>query len=143
MLQLSHSECQKIIQGVKSRLGPEYTITHLGQAATLLTLLKLSPVPKEAVLEKSVIMPLPVSGRRYLQDGLADCQYGSCQACAVVNFDNLKQFAVDFDDRDAVVGALVKGIKTTKTAYDYWLNKPFLLPLGLAKDNFLSALMES
>ncbi|KAH0337677.1 putative trichothecene 15-O-acetyltransferase, partial [Aureobasidium melanogenum] len=143
ILQLPPSLCQKIIQAVKSRLGPGYTITHLGQAATLLTLLKLSPLPKEALTNKSVIMPLPVNGRRYLREEVANMQYGSCQACAVVVFDNLAQYAIDFGDRDAVVEALIEAMKVTKTAYDYWLNKPYLLPLGLAKDNFFSALMES
>ncbi|KAG9837839.1 putative trichothecene 15-O-acetyltransferase, partial [Aureobasidium melanogenum] len=143
VLQLTQSECQKIIQGVKSRLGHGYTITHLGQAATLLTLLKLSPLPYESFLDQSVIMPLPVNGRRYLREGLADKHYGSCQACAVVTFDHLRQFAVDFEDKDAIIEALTDAMKVTKTAYDHWLDKPYLLPLGLAKDNFFSALLES
>lgn len=128
---------------MKSRLGSGYTITHLGQAATLLTLLKLSPLPREALLNRSVIMPLPVNGRRYLREELAERQYGSCQACAVVTFDKLEKYAVDFGNRDAVVVALITGVKVTKNAYDYWLDKPYLLPLGLAKDNSLSALMET
>lgn len=143
MLQLKARECQKIIHGVKSRLGPDYTITHLAQAATLLALLKTNPLSQEALPEKSVIMPLPVNGRRYLREEFAHCQYGSCQACAVVEFDNLKQFAVDFEDKVAVIDALVRAMEVTKKSYDYWLSKPFLLPLGLAKDNFLSALLES
>lgn len=142
VLQLSPVECQKIIKAVKSRLGPGYTITHLGQAATLLTLLKLSALSQEALREISVIMPLPVNGRRYLREGLAENQHGSCQACAVVTFDNLEQYAIDFEDGEAVVDALIKATKVTKAAYDYWLNKPYLLPLGLAKDNFFSALLE-
>lgn len=143
MLQLKPRECQRIIHGVKSRLGPEYTITHLAQAATLLALLKINPVPKEALSERPVIMPLPVNGRRYLREDFAHCQYGSCQACAVVEFDNLEQFAVDFEDKVAVADALIRAMEVTKKSYDYWLSKPFLLPLGLAKDNFLSSLLES
>ncbi|KAI4755621.1 15-O-acetyltransferase Tri3 [Aureobasidium sp. EXF-3400] len=143
VLQLTPSECHKIIQAVKTRVGAEYTITHLGQAATLLTLLKLSPIPKEVLSNRSVIMPLPVNGRRYLREGFADTQYGSCQACAVVVFENLEQYVLDFGNKDAVISGLIGAMKTTKTAYDRWLNKPYLLPLGLAKDNFLSALMES
>lgn len=143
VLQLTNTECQKMIKAVKSRLGPGYTITHLSQAATLLTLLRLSPLSQETLQNRSVIMPLPVNGRRYLQEELADHQYGSCQACAVVTFDHLEQYAIDFDDRDAMVEALVQAMKVTKTAFDYWLDKPYLLPLGLAKDNFFSALLES
>ncbi|KAK6006544.1 hypothetical protein QM012_006954 [Aureobasidium pullulans] len=143
ILQLSPTECQKIIEGVKSHLGPGYTITHLGQAATLMTLLKLNPLSQETLQEKSIIMPLPVNGRRYLREELANTQYGSCQACAVVVFADLEAYAVDFGDKDAVVNALVHAIKVTKRSYDYWLSKPFLLPLGLAKDNFFSAMMEA
>jgi hypothetical protein len=142
-MQMSSTECQGIIQGVKPRLGPGYTITHLGQAATLLALLKASPLSQEDFSKKSVIMPLPVNGRRFLKDEVADNQYGSCQACAVVVFDNLEQFAIDFDDKDAVLNALDTGMKITRTSYGYWLEKPFLLPLGIAKDNFLSSMLES
>ncbi|THZ20851.1 15-O-acetyltransferase Tri3 [Aureobasidium pullulans] len=143
VLKLTPNECQKIIHGVKRRLGTGYTITHLAQAATLLTLLKTNPLSQEALLKKSVIMPLPVNGRRYLREEFAHCQYGSCQACAVVEFDNLEQFAVDFEDKVAVADALIRAMEVTKKSYDYWLSKPFLLPLGLAKDNFLSSLLES
>lgn len=132
-----------MIQGVKRRLGPGYTITHMGQTATLLALLKTSPLSPQDLSSKSVITPLPVNGRRYLQEQFADHQYGSCQACAVVVFDNLKQFAIDFDDKIAIREALISGMKVTKSSYDYWLNKPFLLLLGLAKDIFISAMLES
>lgn len=94
-------------------------------------------------MNQSVIMPLPVNGRRYLREEVANAQYGSCQACAVVVFDDLAQYAIHLGDRDAVKGVLIKAMQVTKAAYDYWLNKPYLLPLGLAKDNFFSALMES
>jgi hypothetical protein len=124
-------------------MGPGYTITHLGQAATLLALLKTSPLSQEDLSQMSVVMPLPVNGRRYLREEFAENQYGSCQACAVVVFDSLKQFAIDFDDKDAILNALINGMKITRSSYDYWLEKPFLLPLGLAKDNFISAMLES
>ncbi|KAI4723536.1 15-O-acetyltransferase Tri3 [Aureobasidium sp. EXF-10727] len=143
VLQIAPEDCQSVIQGVKRRLGPGYTITHLGQAATLLALLKTSPLSPRELSSKSVIMPLPVNGRRYLQEKFTDNQYGSCQACAVVVFDKLEQFAIEFDDKAAVTEALINAMKITKTSYDYWLNKPFLLPLGLAKDNFVSAMLES
>ena len=124
-------------------MGPSYTITHLGQAATFLALMKTSPLTQEALQGKSVIMPLPVNGRRYIRAELADNLYGCCQACAVVVFDNLEKFAIDFDDKSAVLDALVSAMEVTRSSYEYWLNKPFLLPLGLAKDNFVSKMLES
>jgi hypothetical protein len=143
VLQIPLAECQSVIRGVKTRLGPGYTITHLAQAAILLALLKTNPLSQEESTKNSVVMPLPVNGRRYLRREFADNQYGSCQACAVVVFDRLEQFAIDFKDKDAVLNALVKGMEITRNSYDYWLNKPFLLPLGLAKDNFIAPMLES
>ncbi|KAI5198653.1 15-O-acetyltransferase Tri3 [Aureobasidium subglaciale] len=143
ILKLTPSECHSVIQGIKSRFGPGLTITHLAQAATLRTLLHTNPLPRETLAEKRVIMPLPVNGRRYLRPEFADVQYGSFQACAVVEFEHLEEYTVDFGNTLAVLEALERGMKVTKKAYDYWLNKPFLLPLGLAKDNFLSAYFAS
>jgi hypothetical protein len=143
VLQIPLAECESVIQGLKTRLGPGYTITHLAQAAILLALLKTSPLSQEDSTENSVVMPLPVNGRRYLREKFADDRYGSCQACAVVVFDRLEQFAIDFEDKETVLNALVRGMEITRNSYDYWLNKPFLLPLGLAKDNFIAPMLES
>jgi hypothetical protein len=140
VLQIPLVECQSVIHGVRIRLGPGYTITHVAHAAILLALLKTNPISQEDYKNNSVVMPLPVNGRRYLREEFADNQYGSCQAGAVVVFDRLEQFAIDFEDKDAVLNGLIKG---TRSSYDYWLNKPFLLPLGLAKDNFISPMLEA
>lgn len=124
-------------------MGHGYKITHLGQAATLLAFMKTSPPSQEALPGKFVIMPLPVNGRRYLRAEYADNQYGCCQACAVVVFEDLKKIAIKFDENDSVLDAFVSAMETTRSSYEYWLNKPFLLPLGIAKDNFVSKMLES
>ncbi|KAI5247114.1 hypothetical protein E4T42_06097 [Aureobasidium subglaciale] len=128
VLELTPSECHSIIQGIKANLGPGYTITHLAQTATLLTRLHTNPLAKGFRAERTVIMPLPVNGRRCFSPEFTKAQYGNCKVCAVIDFEHLEQDTVDYDDTAAVA----------KKAYEYWLDKSFILHLGLAKDKFLS-----
>lgn len=139
----SKAESEAMIRAVKTRLGPQYTISHLGHAATVLALLKAKPLPTGTPNSTALIMPLPVNGRRFLRDEYAGKQYGACQAGAVVEFANLKSWAVDESDTEAVKGALERGCKHVKKSYDYWLSKEFQMALNVSKDNFLSALLSS
>jgi hypothetical protein len=132
-----------MIRAVKKQLGPQYTISHLGHAATVLALLKANPLPPDAPGSTALIMPLPVNGRRFLRDEFADKQYGACQAGAVVEFPNLESWAVDERDSELVKAMLERGCKHVKESYDYWLSKEFQLALGVSKDNFLSAFLSS
>lgn len=137
------AESKAIIRAVKTRLGPQYTISHLGHAATVLALLKAKPLPAGTPDSTALIMPLPVNGRRFLRDEYVDKQYGACQAGAVVEFKNLKSWAVDESDTEAVKAALERGCKHVKESYDYWLSKEFQVALGVSKDNFLAAFLSS
>jgi hypothetical protein len=137
---------------VKRRIGPEYTISHLGHAATVLALLKARPLPADDMSTK-LVTPLPLNGRRYLRDDLAkgnylldehaNVQYGACQAGAVVEFPRLSQWMVDPNDSRAVDSAITDLTTHVKKGYDYWLSKPFQLAICVAKDNFLSAVLSS
>lgn len=118
----------------------------------MLALLKARPLPAGDATTK-LVTALPVNGRYYLRDDLArgnflqdeqaDVQYGSCQAGAVVEFPNLAQWTVDESDKEAVRTALGGLARHIKQSYDYWVSKPFLLPLGVSKDNFLSSFLSS
>src|SRR5437899_1987371 len=59
-------ESEAMIRGVKRRLGQQYTITHLGHAATVLALLNAKPLPPNTPCSQALITPLPVDGRRFL-----------------------------------------------------------------------------
>jgi hypothetical protein len=136
-------ESETIIRAVKSRLGPEYTISHLGHAATVLALLEANP-PSNCVPDtQSLLMPFPVNGRRWLRDDYARNQYGAYQAGAVVEFENIKSFMVDGNDKDAVAEALEKGCKLAKKSYNKQLRKSFQLALGVSKYNFLASVLNS
>ena len=128
-----------MIHAVKSRLGPKYTISHLGQAASVLALLKANPPSNDIPDNQSLVMPTAVNGRRWLRDEHARDYYGMCQTGAVMKIKNIKSFMVDDNDKDAVVEALERGCKLAKEAYDHWLNKPYQLALGISKDNFYAS----
>ncbi|KNG52745.1 15-o-acetyltransferase [Stemphylium lycopersici] len=137
------AETSAIVQAVKSRLGPGYTISHLGQAATALALLKLNPIPDNVSGSPPIIMPLPVNGRRYLKDEYSQSQYGACQAGAVVQLQDAKSFRVDDNDKSAVTAMLERISWISKEQYDYWLSKPFQMAVNVSKDNFLASFLGS
>ncbi|KAF2125620.1 15-O-acetyltransferase [Dothidotthia symphoricarpi CBS 119687] len=137
------AESRAIIQAVKARLGPGYTISHLGQAATALALLKANPIPEDVSGIPSIIMPLPVNGRRFLKDEYVQGQYGACQAGAVVQFRDARSFLVDDDEKSAVISMLAKGCRISKEQYDYWLSKPFQMAVNISKDNFLASFLSA
>lgn len=129
-----------MIQAVKNRLGPRYTISHLGHAATVLALLKNNPLPLDVSENVDLITPLPVNGRRFLRDEVAAHRFGACQAGAVVEFQNLKSWAPKDDSKEPAM-ALEKLCKQVKESYDFWLKNEFQLALGVSKDNFLGAFL--
>ena len=128
-----------MIHAVKTRVGPQYTISHLGHAAVVLALLKANPLPASAPESTQLITPLPVNGRRFLKDEYVNKQYGSCQAGAVVEFPNLQTWMVDERDTDAVKAMLERGCRHVKEGYDYWLEKDFQVAVNVSKDNFLAS----
>ncbi|KAJ6007934.1 trichothecene 15-O-acetyltransferase [Penicillium herquei] len=138
----SKIDSEKIIHAVKKHLGPKYTISHLGHAATVLSLLKNNPLPVDAPGDIGLVTPLPVNGRRFLRDEVANHRFGTCQAGAVVEFPSLKTWAPCNDAEDHTA-ALEKLCKQVKESYDYWLKKEFQLAVGVSKDNFLGALLAS
>lgn len=124
-LAFTAAETQAIIQAVKSRLGPAYTINHLGQAATALALLKANPIPDNTSTASSIIMPIPLNGLRFLKDEYVETQYGACQAGAVVQLPDAKAFVVDDNDKAAVVSMLEKLCRMTKEQYDLLAQQAF------------------
>lgn len=135
------AETSAIVQAVKLRLGPGYTISHLGQAATALALLKLKPIPDDISGSPPIIMPLPVNGRRYLKSEYSQSQYGACQAGAVVQLQDARSFKVDDNDKNDVTTTLERISRISKEQYDYWLGKPFQMVVNVSKDNFLASFL--
>jgi hypothetical protein len=138
ILTFTVAESTAMITSVKSRVGPQYTISHLGHAAMVLALLRIRPLPSDTNDAIYLCSPLPVNGRRYLKDpGLK--RYGCCQAGAVASFSNLRSWIVDENDREAVKKTLKSGCRHVKESYDYWLNKEYQIAVNVSKDNFLAS----
>ncbi|KAI3531129.1 hypothetical protein CSPX01_14346 [Colletotrichum filicis] len=127
---------------IKTQLGPNYTVTHLGHAAMVLALLRARPLPADVSDTVVLASPLPVNGRRYLCSNAAQ-RYGSCQAGASVEFAPLREWTVDESNADAVrttLGALATHVKD---GYEYWLRNKFQLAVDQAKGNFLASVLGS
>jgi len=136
------AESIAMIESVKKRVGPEYTISHLGHAAMVLALLQIQPVPSNMGDTAYLCSPLPVNGRRYLMDPSAT-RYGPCQAGAVVQFPNLGSGNVDKNDSKAVKQTLERGCEHVKEGYDLWLKNDYQVAVNVAKDNFLAAYLST
>ncbi|KAJ2966699.1 hypothetical protein NQ176_g10025 [Zarea fungicola] len=139
----SKEQTETMIQAVKTRLGQQYTISHLGHAAVVLALLQTNPLDSSAPPSTALITPLPVNGRRFLKRELQEHRFGSCQAGAVVEFNDLASWAPATESPGGVQEALGKLSRHVKESYDYWLRNQFQLLLGISKDNFLSAFLSS
>lgn len=132
------AESEAMRRTIKTRLGQQYTVSHLGHAATTLALLKTNPIPSDTSDTPVLVMPVPVNGRRFLSGKRANTQYGACQASAMVIFEDLRSWKVDDNDRPAVVAALERASRHVQASYEYWLNKDFLLALSVSKDNSIA-----
>ncbi|KAL8769014.1 MAG: hypothetical protein Q9209_004931 [Squamulea sp. 1 TL-2023] len=64
----TQEQSQSVLKAVRGKLGPGYTITHLGQAALLLALLKLNPPGPDVPTSQIWYCSTPVNGRRYMHE---------------------------------------------------------------------------
>ncbi|KAE8356478.1 15-O-acetyltransferase Tri3 [Aspergillus coremiiformis] len=130
-------ECRAMIHAVKTRLGPQFTISHLGQAATTQAMLETNPPPPDLPPDACFVTPNAIDGRRWLDTAQFSA---ACVTNGVVTFPNVKSLVVDPSDRSAVLRALTKGAKDTKTSFDHWLSKPSHLPVAIAMHHFSATL---
>lgn len=134
------TQSDAMIRAIKTRVGPQYTMSNFGHIATVLALLKINPIPSNNS-NAQLVTALTVDGRRFLRDEYADKYPGSCQTMAVVEFEDLKSWMVDEADKEALVAMLERGCKHVKESYDYWLSKDYLLAMGISDYNFMSNLL--
>ncbi|KAK1478843.1 hypothetical protein CTAM01_14941, partial [Colletotrichum tamarilloi] len=136
-------ESQAISKAIKSQLGPQFTFTHLGHAAMVLALLRVSPLPGDASDALFLSSPLPVNGRRYSSGSNASIRYGSCQAGASVEFAPLRSYAVDERNPEAVRMTLASLAHHVRNSYQHWLKNEFQLVIDQVKSNFLAGFLAS
>nr|G0KYB1.1 RecName: Full=Trichothecene O-acetyltransferase TRI3; AltName: Full=Trichothecene biosynthesis cluster protein 3 [Trichoderma arundinaceum]CAY87361.1 putative trichothecene 15-O-acetyltransferase [Trichoderma arundinaceum] len=127
------TESKAIINGVKTRLGPQYTISHLAQAAVVIAMLEIIQPPN--LTDKDIfVSPMPVNGRRWLKDGLADHHYSICETGAVIRIENIKSLVLNNNNDKGYRPRCdeKKPGEDVKKSFDQWLGNPYQLALGLA-----------
>lgn len=59
-------QSSSILRSIKEKIGPAYSITHLGHAAMIMTLLRLKHPQSRPINQPDLVSPLFINGRRYL-----------------------------------------------------------------------------
>nr|AUB51317.1 trichothecene-15-O-acetyltransferase [Trichoderma hypoxylon] len=125
-------ESKAIINAVKTRLGQQYTISHLAQAAVVIAMLEIIQ-PSNLSEKDAFVSPMPVNGRRWLKDELADNHYSICETGAVIRVENIESLVLNSnDDKKTVIEAIKRACEDVKKSFDRWINNPYQLALGLA-----------
>jgi hypothetical protein len=97
----TQSQSNKILHAIKTILGSEANITHLGHAAMVLALLRNAPVPELQLVSKNTVLYSPcwINGRRYIRN--TDAQLPAtksyipiCQTFAPIIFPNLRDLVL-------------------------------------------------
>ncbi|KAL9004730.1 MAG: hypothetical protein Q9188_002457 [Gyalolechia gomerana] len=129
-------QSQQIVQAVKQRLGPGYTITHLGQSALLLALLKIHPPGPEIGSDQIYQCFSPVNGRPFIQEPYQSYQkpyFPVCQANGFVIYEDIKSFAQEGQRQDSKTKELLaRASKITKDGYTAILNRPHSVAIGIS-----------
>ncbi|KAJ4145119.1 hypothetical protein LMH87_003978 [Akanthomyces muscarius] len=143
LLTLSAENSKSVIKNIKTRLGPEFTITHLTQAAILLALLDTLK-PTDLTDDEVFVTPTSVDGRRWMRPEVANSFYSMCQTAAVVRVENLKSIHVSHEDSsETQVKALERACRDVKASYDQWLKNPYQQALGLRVHNFEASYLQA
>jgi hypothetical protein len=142
ILTFTSTESKDIIRAVKARLGPQYTISHLAQAATVIAMLDNYTSASELLDNESFIAPTAVNARRYLRDNLKGSYMAGCVTGAVIKVNNLKSLLVSLDDRkETIVAALEKATRDVKNSFDLWIHDQSQLALGLRVHSFEGSML--
>ncbi|KAJ9401502.1 hypothetical protein DTO282F9_1699 [Paecilomyces variotii] len=134
------AETAKLLRAVKERLGPKYTVTHLGHAAVFLALLKTNPPPADAP-ETFCTTAMPVNSRRFLREDYAKATktyYPVCQSSALLLFEDIQSYAPRDCDKEQLREKISRAAKHTKESYDFWMNQPSLLPASISFMSLIS-----
>ncbi|KAL9596653.1 MAG: hypothetical protein Q9219_005648 [cf. Caloplaca sp. 3 TL-2023] len=127
-------QSQQIVSAIRQRLGRGYTITHVGQAALLLALLKLHPPGQEVGDDQIFLCPTAINGRRFIREPYQSYQkpfFPNCQANGFVTFENIKGFIQEGQRDDTKTKELLtKAAKMSKEGYGAILDRPHCLAIS-------------
>lgn len=105
----SVEESKAILLAVKEKLGKACSITQLGHAAMVMTMLKFKPAQERPLPGACLVSPLFMNGRRYLDQGiLGSRSYISlCRAFSAVEFRDVENYILsDNPSKEEIQGKL-------------------------------------
>lgn len=96
---LSPEQSKAVLRSVKKKLGPTYSVTYLGHAATVMTMLRFKPPHDKPSDQDHVVSPLFVNGRRYLdsQQPKSSDHIPMCRAIGAVEFRDVERYILSKD----------------------------------------------
>jgi hypothetical protein len=91
------AESRAIMESIKTKIGPAFSITHLGHAAMVMTALQFKS-PQERPSSNRFVSPLFINGRRYLDPKHEPKPYvPMCRAIGAVVFRDVDRYMVSED----------------------------------------------
>lgn len=105
----SVEESKAILLAVKEKLGKSCSVTHLGHAAMVMTMLKFKPVQERPTPGARLVSPLFINGRRYLDRGVPRSQsyISLCRAFSAIEFRDVENYIIpDSASKEEIQGKL-------------------------------------
>ena len=95
----SVEETDALLLAVKAKLGKTCTVTHLGHAAMVMTMLKSKPVDERPTHSTNIVSPLFINARKYLDQDVPEAQnyIPLCRAISAIEFRNVEDYILTDD----------------------------------------------
>ena len=95
----SVEETNAVLLGVKAKLGKTCSVTQLGHAAVVMTMLKSKPVDERPMHSTNIVSPLFINARKYLDQDVPESQnyISSCRAFSAIGFRNVEDYILTDD----------------------------------------------
>ena len=138
--EFSLEQTKTILRSVKTRIGPQASVTQLGHAAMAMTLLKSKAVEERASDGGRFASPLFMSGRRYLDPERPKSRYyvPMCRAIGAIKFREAGNYVLlENDGRDKIQIKLKMACEEAKRSYQAVREQESLLTDSFATAEFL------
>ena len=150
---LTHHESITLLQTVKQKLGPSYTITHLAHAAFILAILRSNP-PTDPTPDKTFndndtivpthtpfISPLLTNARRYLDPENPQTKDYTpiCQATGLIVFPDYQDLLIrDEISKEEKMTILLKACKASHASYQRIRERKSMLTESLVREELMA-----
>ena len=113
---------------MKTRLGSDYTMTHLCQAAVVAAMANLWP--EQVKEDTDFIQSTALNGRRFIRDEWKDNHIGFCVSSSLVKIQKIQKLIIGLEpeNKDKLSAAMIEAIRDVKKSIDYWVGDPIQMP---------------